>query len=206
MPMLLSFVLVDGEKVHSGMGFFFSKPDSLIYNLPGTDLYHLSLGFGINKRGMWYDRAMRPKLKITGPGTLAEVRKAFDRETDVKRKARLHVVRLGFVGEYSSGEIAAVVGCSKGSVTNWVRAYRLGGLEQLLKTNYRSGRAPSLDEAACAELLEGLRLGRWKRMKEIRKWLLDAHQVRLSNGGMQYWLGKLGASLKVPRKSHAKKR
>lgn len=148
---------------------------------------------------------MRPKLKITGPGTLAEVRKAFDRETDVKRKARLHVVRLGFIGEYSSEEIAAIVGCSKGSVTNWVKAYRLGGLEQLLKTHYRSGRPPSLDEAACAELLEGLRLGRWKRMKEIRKWLVETHQVRLSNGGMQYWLGKLGASLKVPRKSHAKK-
>ena len=148
---------------------------------------------------------MRPKLKITGPGTHAEVREAFDRETDVKRKTRLHVIRLGFTGEYSSEEIAAVVGCSKGSVTNWVKAYRLGGLEQLLKTHYCSGRAPSLGEAVCAELLEGLRLGRWKRMKEIRKWLADAHQIRLSNGGMQYWLGKLGASLKVPRKSHAKK-
>jgi len=148
---------------------------------------------------------MRPKLKITGPGTLAQVRKAFDKETDVKRKTKLHVIRLAFSGEYSSEEIAHVVGCSKGSVSNWVRAYREGGLDGLLQTRYRSGRKPSLDEAACAELLVGLREGRWKRMKEIRKWLAEAHQVRLSNGGMQYWLGKLGASLKVPRKSHAKK-
>lgn len=148
---------------------------------------------------------MRPKLKITGPGTHAEVRKAFDRETDVKRKARLHVIRLGFHGEYSSEEISEIVGCSKGSVSNWVRAYRQGGLDGLLQTRYRSGRKPSLDEAVVAELLEGLRTGRWKRMKEIRKWLFDTHQVSLSNGGLQYWLGKLGASLKVPRKSHAKK-
>lgn len=33
-----------------------------------------------------------------------------------------------------------------------------------------------------------------------------ANRVRLlSNGGMQYWLGKLGAALKVPGKSHVKK-
>lgn len=148
---------------------------------------------------------MRPKLKITEPGTYQQVRDAFDSEGDVKRKRKIHVIRLGFLGEYSSEEIAKVVGCSKASVTNWVREYRNGGLEELLRTHYRSGRKASLNEQVCAELIEGLTDGRWKRMKEIRKWLADEHEITLSNGGMQYWLKKVGAALKVPRKSHVKK-
>jgi len=148
---------------------------------------------------------MRPKLKITGPGTHQQVRDAFESERDVKRKRKLQAIRLGFVGEYTTEEIARIVGCSKGSVTNWVRQYRQGGFNGLLQTSYRSGRKPSLNEEVCAELIEGLKAGRWKRMKEIRKWLDAEHGIILSNGGMQYWLGKVGAALKVPRKSHVKK-
>jgi len=148
---------------------------------------------------------MRPKLKITGPGTFEEVKEAFLRESDVKRRRKLQTIRLGFSGEHSTEEIAQIAGCSKSSVTKWVRAYREGGMDGLLQTNYGIGRPASLNEAICSELLEGLRSGRWKRTKEIRKWLQQKHGVELSYGGMQYWLGKLGASLKVPRKSHAKK-
>jgi len=148
---------------------------------------------------------MRPKLKITGPGTYEEVRDAFDLETEVKRKRKLHVIRLAFTGEYTTEEIAGIVGCSKPSVTNWVRDYREGGMDDLLMTNYNSGRKPSLDEATVEELIDGLKEGRWKRVKEIRKWLQDEHGTTLSNGGMHYWLRKVKASLKVPRQSHAKK-
>lgn len=148
---------------------------------------------------------MRPKLKITGPGTYQEVRDAFDSERDVKRKRKIHVIRLAFSGEYTTEEISKIIGCGKASVTNWVREYRKGGLDELLQTHHRSGRKPSLNEEVCAQLIDGLKDGRWKRMKEIRKWLADEHGIVLSNGGMQYWLAKVGAALKVPRKSHAKK-
>ena len=123
----------------------------------------------------------------------------------MKRRRKLQTIRLGFSGDYSTDEIARIVGCSKSSVTNWVRAYRDGGIDGLLQTNYGIGRPASLNETVCSKLLEGLRAGQWKRTKEIRKWLKESHGIDLSYSGMQYWLGKLGASLKVPRKSHAKK-
>jgi transposase len=148
---------------------------------------------------------MRPKLKITGPGTYQSVRDAFDNEMDVKRKRKLQVIRLGFTGEYSSEQISEIAGCSKASVTNWVRDYRQGGLCGLLTTRHRSGRQPSLDEKAVTELLQGLEKGRWKRMKEIRTWLSKEHGTVISLSGVQYWLNKVNAALKVPRKSHAKK-
>jgi len=148
---------------------------------------------------------MRPKLKITGPGTHEQVRDAFRRESNPKRRRKLQAIRLGFMGEHSTEEIAEIVGCAKSSVSAWVKAYRAGGIENLLKTHHKPGRQPSLNEKAVAELLQGLEDGRWKRIKEIRKWLADEHQVGLSYRGVHYWLEKLGASLKVPRKSHAKK-
>lgn len=148
---------------------------------------------------------MRPKLKITGPGTFEEVREAFRTEVNPRRKQKLHAIRLGFMGEHTTQEIAGIVDCSKASVTNWVKAYREGGIAGLLADNRKSGRSPSLDGKAVAELLQGLQAGRWKRIKEIRKWLADEHGVALSLRGVHYWLVKLGASLKVPRKSHAKK-
>lgn len=148
---------------------------------------------------------MRPNLKITGPGTYEDVRDAFRNETNPKRKQKLQVIRLGFVGVHTSEQIARIVDCSKASVTNWVRAYRNGGIPGLLNDQRKSGRSPSLDGRAVAELLEGLQAGRWKRIKEIRTWLAEEHGAALSYRGVHYWLVKLGASLKVPRKSHAKK-
>ncbi len=87
-----------------------------------------------------YHTRMRPKLKITGSGTLREVRDAFDSESDVKRKRKIHVIRQAFSGVYTTEEIADIVGCSKASETNWVLEYRQGGLGGLLQTNYCSGR------------------------------------------------------------------
>lgn len=152
-----------------------------------------------------YDFRMRPKLKITGPGTHQQVRDAFKKENDPKRSRKLQAIRMGFMGEYTTEQIARIVGCSKSSVTLWVKAYREGGIESLFTTHHKPGRQPSLNEKAVTELLQGLKDGRWKRIKEIRKWLADEHHVGLSYRGVHYWLEKLGASLKVPRKSHAKK-
>jgi putative transposase len=54
-------------------------------------------------------------------------------------------------------------------------------------------------------LQAGLQVGRWKRAKEIQQWLAQRHQKKLGLTGVYYWLGKLGAVLKVPRKAHAQK-
>ena len=138
---------------------------------------------------------MRPRLKITGPGTQEELRAAYNEETNLNHRKKLLAIRLGFSGVHTTEEIADIVGCSKASVTNWVRTYRAGGTNELLQNNYGAGRPASLNEAVCSELLEGLRQGKWKRTKEIRKWLKETHNIEPSYSGMQYWLAKLGGSL-----------
>ena len=83
---------------------------------------------------------MRPKLKITGPGTHEQVRDAFRKESDPKRRRKLQAIRLGFMGEHTTEEIAEIVGCAKSSVTAWVKAYREGDIEGLLTTHHKPGR------------------------------------------------------------------
>jgi hypothetical protein len=55
------------------------------------------------------------------------------------------------------------------------------------------------------EFQAGLKVGQWKRAKEIQQWLQSRHQVKLGLKGVYYWLGKLGGVLKVPHKAHAPK-
>ena len=83
---------------------------------------------------------MRLKLKITGPGTHEQVRDAFRKESDPKRRRKLQAIRLGFMGEHTTEEIAEIVGCAKSSVTAWVKAYREGDIEGLLTTHHKPGR------------------------------------------------------------------
>ncbi|MEI8206118.1 MAG: hypothetical protein WCG03_04505, partial [Kiritimatiellales bacterium] len=51
---------------------------------------------------------MRPKLKITGPGTHQQVRDAFRKENDPKRSRKLQAIRMGFMGEYTTEQIARI--------------------------------------------------------------------------------------------------
>jgi hypothetical protein len=53
----------------------------------------------------------------TGQGTHQQVRDAFRKENDPKRNRKLQAICMGFMGEYTTEQIARVVGCSKSSVT-----------------------------------------------------------------------------------------
>jgi len=148
---------------------------------------------------------MRPPIKITGPGTYDDVRDAYRKEKNPKDRQKLQAIKMGFVGAYSTQHIADVVGCSRASITNWVRAWRQGGMTKLLKRQKQPGRPGQIHEDIRLDLIAGLEKGRWKTAKEIRQWLKKNHGVKLKKSGMYYWLNKLGAKPKVPRKSHAKK-
>lgn len=62
-----------------------------------------------------------------------------------------------------------------------------------------------MNEASQEGLIEGLKLGKWKRAREIQEWLKKNHGQKMSLGGLYYWLWKHKAKPKVPRKSHVKK-
>jgi len=118
---------------------------------------------------------------------------------------RLLAMRLAASGQLTADQIAEHVGISRRQFFNWVSALKEGGVEGLLAREHGGGAAPQVQGKVLEEFQAGLKVGQWKRAKEIQQWLQSQHQVKLGLKGVYYWLGKLGGVLKVPRKSHAKK-
>lgn len=108
-------------------------------------------------------------------------------------------------GELTAAQIAGQLGVSRRQFFNWVDALKAGGVEELLKRGHGGGQPTQIQGVVLKELVAGLQAGRWKRAREVQAWLEQQHATQLSVKGVYYWLGKLGAVLKVPRKTHAQK-
>ena len=93
---------------------------------------------------------------------------------------------MGQQGDWTLEKIAHTWGRGRDIIVRWVRTYREGGVQRLLARRYE-GRRARLSEDDQQALREGLR------------------RAQLTLGGVYYWLKRLEASGKVPRKSHKKK-
>lgn len=80
------------------------------------------------------------------------------------------------------------------------------GFEALVTRQPGQGALGALNPALQKAVGEGLAEGRWRRALDVQRWLAKEHGVTLSLRGVYYYLGKAGGVLKVPRKTHAKKR
>lgn len=147
---------------------------------------------------------MGKKLKVDGPAAQAEIDAAYKASQEPHERERLLAIRMGQQGEWTLEKIAHILGRGRDTVVRWVRAYRQGGIPRLLERRYE-GRRAKLSEDDQEALVAGLRRGQWKTAKEIRRWLQQERGIELQLGGVYYWLNRLEASWKVPRKSHKKK-
>jgi len=144
------------------------------------------------------------KLKVSGPDTLEEVKEAYKNAEDKKDRERLLSISMGHTGNYTGKEIGEAIVRSESSIYRWVKAFRNAGIKGLLLRKKQKGSPPSLSEEDKTALIEGLKEGRWKSAKEIVGWLKE-RDINIKQGGVYYWLHRLNASWKVPRRSHIKK-
>lgn len=148
---------------------------------------------------------MPKRFHLNRPDLAQAVAAALPHSQDVSTQQRLLAMRLAASGQMTAAQIAEQIGISRRQFFHWVNALKEGGVEQLLRRGHGGGQAPQVQGAVLSELREGLRTGRWKRAKEIQQWLVQRHRQKMGLSGVYYWLGKLGAVLKVPRKTHAHK-
>ena len=136
-----------------------------------------------------------------------ELRTALRDCRDARLRVRLTVVQLAYSGKHSFEEIGEMVGRARSMVIRYVNAFRAGGVKALAskpKGGARQKRTKVTGKASQG-LFEGLKEGRWKRAKEIRKWLQTEHGIGMTLNGLYSWLSRNKAKPKVPRKSHTKK-
>lgn len=143
------------------------------------------------------------KLKVGGPATPEAVEAAYQSSTEKRDRERLLAIRLGQQGHSTLQEIGDIVGRGRATIGRWVKVYRAGGVSGLLRRRYKGSRG-RVSESLLEELRKGLHEGRWKSAGEIHRWFKE-QGIPLSHSGVHYWLCKVRASWKVPRKSHVKK-
>jgi len=146
---------------------------------------------------------MPKRFHLNRPDLAQAVAAALPQCKDAKAQQRLLAMRLAASGQFCAAEIAEHIGISRRQFFHWVNALKAGGVEGLLHRQHGGGRSARVRGEAFEELQAGLREGRWKRAREIQRWLALRHRKKLGLSGVYYWLGKLGGVLKVPRKTHA---
>lgn len=130
-------------------------------------------------------------------------------EKDPKKRQRLQALYVVASGHARyRQDVAALLGVHRHSVAAWFEAYAAGGVDQML--HYQVPRPPlrqRITPTALTALHERLQDPHgFAGYRQIRTWLAEQHQVRLSYSGVYALVrGKFHAKPKRPRPSHAKK-
>jgi transposase len=120
---------------------------------------------------------MSRRLPELGERRLPELKEAWQSERRDWARQRLRVIRLVARHEHSAQEIAEVVGVSRATVFNYLRAFEEKGVAGLLRRDYGTGRPGLIDGRLQRELVGKLRGGAFVRAK-------DAHLVRQLLGSL----------------------
>ena len=145
------------------------------------------------------------RSKLSTHSDLNKVKKEERLVMERWKKERLQSIRLLSDSTMSYREVSEIVGKSAKQIKVWAKKYIEGGVESLLERGNGGGCKGKMTKEAQEDLVEQLRVGRFRTAKQCCKWLKEAHQIELKESSMYYQLGKLGGRLKVPRPSHTKK-
>ena len=110
------------------------------------------------------------------------------------RRERLLAVQLGFDAANDLEHVASAVGRARSTIQKWFDAYRLGGVEALLKDGRADnpGRADSVGPEARQALEEGLQEGRWRTVPHMHADLRRDFGITLNLGSLYNRLGRAG--------------
>ena len=137
---------------------------------------------------------------------MKELAAAWDKPQPDWARKRLQVVRLVAQHELTAAQIAEAVGVSRASVFNYVEAMESRGVAGLLERGHGGGPEATLEGADREAFLAQLRAGKFRRAKDAQAWIRERTQRSLALSSVYTIVGKAGGVLKVPRKTHAKKR
>lgn len=154
---------------------------------------------------MYSSRMARKRGKLDYNNEASEVIKRHRSETTGWKKERLLAIKLLLEGELGIEAVSNLVGRHRNSINDWIKLFRNGGIEALLKRGEGSGRKGKMTTEAKSELTEKLKVGEFRTAGQAQAWLKEKHQIEFGTNSIYYQLGKLGGRLKVARPSHLKK-
>ena len=120
----------------------------------------------------------RKRKPLDAVGEAPLVARLLRSEPAGPRRERLLAVQLGFDAVNDLDHVASAVGHARSTIQKWFDAYRLGGVEALLKD------------------------GRWRTVPQMHADLSRDFGITIKIGSLYNRLGKAGARLRVPRPRH----
>ena len=123
-----------------------------------------------------------------------------------QRLTAVYLLQSG--GAKNRKQVADLIGVNRKTVGQWLDAYQAGGIEQMLDRRYPPGRSPLLSEAQTQALRAELdKPSGFSSYGQIQQFIASTYQVEMSYKAVYSLVhDKWQAKLKVPRKSHQKKR
>ena len=123
-----------------------------------------------------------------------------------QRLTALYLLQSG--GANNRQQVADLIGINRKTVGHWLDAYQAGGLQQMLSRRYPPGRVPLLCQAQLQALRAELdKPSGFSSYGQIQQFIADTYQVEMSYKAVYSLVhDRWQAKLKVPRKSHQKKR
>lgn len=113
-------------------------------------------------------------------------------ETAGTPKKKFTAIYLAMSGRFTTDEIAEKVGCSRASVTNWVRLYREGGVLKLFRTNYKPTRQPALSKEVLDNLIHHMCFSLVpNRIVSMQRWLYIHYRIEMTRPATRYWWNKI---------------
>ncbi len=131
------------------------------------------------------------------------------RETRARQKQRLQALYLLQSGQADSRTRAGeLLGVSRRSVGEWLQRYEEGGLERMLRIDTHTNRAYSLTDEQDARLRQKLSEPEgFPSYTAAHAWVNETFGLDLGYKAVHQIIRyRMGAKLKVARKSHTKKR
>ena len=141
-------------------------------------------------------------LTLGNHSTKGKVECQYKSSSEKHDRERLLAILMAYENN-SLRHIGRTLKRGRSTIGRWLKSYKQGGIEQLLQRKH-DGRKASLSESNQKALTDLLYSGQCKKAKMVQSWLKTQH-VELKLSGIYYWLHRLRASWKLPRKSHEKR-
>ena len=149
----------------------------------------------------------RPRQPIDVHHQAAQVIELERTERTAWKLQRLQAIRLAMEGQETYQRIAGIVRTTTASLCQWIGWFRQGGIEELLghANGAKGGKAPRFTPEQWELFRAELARGRWRTARDAQRWLREELGLVIARKEVYRHLGKLGARLKVGRRSHVKK-
>ncbi len=117
-------------------------------------------------------------------------------------RKRLRVVRLVAQHELTVAQIMKVADVSRQTVFTYRYKVVEGGVAELFKRSYCGGPQPTVRGAVKYELIDRLKVGQLRQVREAQAWIKKRTRKKLTESAVRQLLRRIEGKLKVPRNAN----